>query len=180
MTGNLYMVVDKQKTTKKSCISCSIHIANYGKYAFCNTILSYMNKKHGPQGDQRVGLTKSKQVHLFRQMREHTYFVTLSAAEIGCLCEHDGLRVLSQRLIVCNCVRESVSVYVQPSMSDQASFTRILNFVGVLFPDPIRYCQRHKLNIYSVSLLPALSLLVTLPLSSTYSTQSLHSKMFFP
>lgn len=149
----MVMVAKKKEQKKNFVFSSAIHNTNYGKYAACNTILCYMNWKHGPQCDQTVGLTKSKQVHLFRQTREYTYFVTLSAAEIGCLCEHDGLRVLSQRLIVCNCVCECL-VYVHPSMSDQASFTQILNFVGVVFSDPIRYCQSHKLNIYSVSLPP--------------------------
>lgn len=91
-------------------------------------------------------LTASKPVHLLRQMCEHASFVTMSESEIGCLCEHDGLSFLSQRLIVCDCVRESVLVYVQRSVSDQANFTQTLNFGGVLFPDPIRCCQSHKLN----------------------------------
>lgn len=116
-------------------------------------------------------------------MCEHACFVTLSlsATEIGCLCEHDSLSFMSQRLIVCNCVCESVLVYVQRPMSDQASFTQTLNFGGVLFPDPIRCCQSHKLNtLFILSPSLPLSLLVTLPLSNTYSTPSLYFKVFFP
>lgn len=106
-----------------------------------------------PLCEQRVGLTKSRQVHLFRQMCEHACFVTLSATEIGCLSEHDGLRVLSQRLIVCNCVRESVLVYVQHTVSAQASFrysilevsysltpldaARVTNSIFILSPSPV-------------------------------------------
>lgn len=59
--------------------------------------------------------------------------------------------------------------------SDQASFRQTLNFGGVSFPDPIRCCQSHKLNtLFILSLsLSFLSLLVTRPLSNTYSNHSL-------
>lgn len=115
---------------------------------FYNTSLVCINKKSGTWCEQRMGLTKSKKVHLFWQICEHACFVTLSlsATETGCLCEHDSLSFMSQRLIVFNCVCESVLVYVQRPVSDQASFTQTLNFGGVLFPDPIRCCQSHKLN----------------------------------
>lgn len=100
-------------------------------------------------------------------MYEHTCFVTLSwaAIEIGWLSQHDSLSFVSQRLIVCNCV--SVFVYVHHSVSDRATFTQTLNFGGVLFPDPIRCCQSHKLNTFLSLSHP--SFLVSLPLSNTYS-----------
>lgn len=125
-----------------------------------------------PLCEQRVGLTKSRQVPLFRQMCENAYFVTLSATEIGCLSEHDGLRVLSQRLIVCNCVRESVLVYVQHTVSDQASFRySILEVSYSLTPlDAARVTN----SIFILSPSP-----VSLPLSNTYSTPTLYFKTFF-
>lgn len=93
------------------------------------------------------------------------------ATEIGCLCEDDSLSFLSQRLIVFKCFRESVLVYAQRPMSDEANFTQTLNFGGVLSPDPIRCCQSQNSILYLFCLLPSLvSLLVTLPLSNTYST----------
>lgn len=132
-------------------------------------------------------LTESKQVHLLRQMCEHACFVTMSATEIGCLCEHDGLSFLSQRLIVCDCVRESVLVYVQRSVSDQANFTQTLNFGGVLFPDPIRCCQSHKLNTLFIlsPTLPCLSYslclcLTLIPLLHYSSSFFLSTATIFP
>lgn len=47
------------------------------------------------------------------------YTVSLSKTEIGCLLEHDRVRVLSQRLIVCNCGTMRILMCVQHSMSDQ-------------------------------------------------------------
>lgn len=72
-----------------------IHNDNYSKCICCTIPV-----QSGTLCEQRMGLTKSKQVHLFRQMCEHICFVTMSATEIGCLCEHDSLSFLSQRLIV--------------------------------------------------------------------------------
>ncbi len=93
-------------------------------YVFYNTSLVYMNKTSGTIYEQREGSKKSKQVHLFRQMCEHASFVTLSAIETGCHCEHDGLSFLSQRLIVHNWVFESVLVYVRRSLSDHPASNR--------------------------------------------------------
>lgn len=111
----------------------------------------------------------------------HLFCHFVFATEIGCLCEQDSLNFLSRRLIVCNCFRVTVPVYVQHPMSDQANFTETLNFGGVLFPDPIRCCQSQKLNTLFI-LSPSLSgpsLLVTLPLSHANPTLSLYFKFFF-
>lgn len=45
--------------------------------------------------------------------------VSLSRTEIGCLLEHDRVKVLSQRLIVCNCASLRLLMCVQSPMSDQ-------------------------------------------------------------
>lgn len=45
--------------------------------------------------------------------------VSLSKTEIGCLLEQDRVKVLSQRLIVCNCASMRLLMRVQRPMSDQ-------------------------------------------------------------
>lgn len=130
------------------------------------------------QDATREGLTKSTQVHLFRQMCEHACFVTLSATEIGLSVWawlFEGL--VTEIDCVQLCSGECLGVC--PALRVWSSQFQILNFGGVLFPDPIRCCQSHKLNIYSVSLSPPVSLLVTLPFSNTSSTPALYFKAFF-
>lgn len=130
-------------------------------------------------------LTKGRQVHLFRQMSECVRFVTLSAAEIGCLSEHDGLWVLSPRLIVCNCVREGVLVNVQHIVSDHASFRYSILEVSYSLTPLNAATVTNSIFILSLSLLLP-SLQVTLPLSNTYSTLSQYLRtsvflyIFFP
>lgn len=76
---------------------------------------------------------------------------------------------------LCATVFARMSWCMSSAPSDQASFRQTLNFGGVSFPDPIRCCQSHKLNtLFILSLsLSFLSLLVTRPLSNTYSNHSL-------
>lgn len=120
-----------------------------------------------------MGLTKGRQVHLFRQMSEHSCFVTLSATEIGCLSEHDGLWALSPRLIVCNCVREGVLVNVQHTVSDHAGFR--YSILGVSYSLTPLNAATVTNSIFILSpTLPLPSFQVTLPLSNTYSTLSLY------
>lgn len=74
---------------------------------------------------------------------------------------------------MCDCVLVRARLGVRPPKSPIR--TQTLNFGGGLFPDPIRCCQSHKLNtLFILSLSLPLSLLVTLPLSDTYSTASLY------
>lgn len=106
-------------------------------------------------------------------MSEHVCFVTLSAAEIGCLSEHDGLWVLSPRLIVCNCVREGVLVNVQHTVSDHAGFRYSILEVSYSLTPLNAATVTNSIFILSLSL-PLPSFQVTLPLSNTYSTLSLY------
>lgn len=103
-------------------------------------------------------------------MSEHACFVTLYATEIGCLSEHDGLRVLSPRLIVCNCVREGVLVNVQHTVSDHAGFRYSILEVSYSLTPLNAATVTNSIFILS----PSLPLQVTLPLSNTYSTLSLY------
>lgn len=110
---------------------------------------------------------------MFRQMSEHACFVTLSATEIGCLSEHDGLWVLSPRLIVCNCVREGVLVNVQHTVSDHVGFRYSILEVSYSLTPLNAATVTNSIFILSPSL-PLPSFQVTLPLSNTYSTLSLY------
>lgn len=113
-----------------------------------------VNNKSGTQRDERVTLRLRTTLFAGSDKNVRTpiscYFVF--ETEIGCLCEQNGLSFLSQRLIVCNCFRESSLVCVERQMSDQANFTQTLDSGGVEFPDPISCCQNQKTQhfIYSV------------------------------
>lgn len=99
----------------------------------------------------------------------------LSFPETDHLCEHDSLSFLSQRLIVYNCVCESERVCPTTHLMKPASLRHSILEVSFSLT-PLDESQTQYF-IYSVSLPPCL--LVTLPLSNTYSNSSQYFKALF-
>lgn len=94
--------------------------------------------------------------------------VSLSRTEIGCLLEHDRVKVLSQRLIVCNCTSMRLLMCVQSPMSDQLHTHALFWRPESLTPlDGARILV--SVSVLSISQ-PYSSVLVTLPLFHTCST----------